>query len=266
MTIVRKSAALLAIGLATATLAACGSDDGATTGTGAESRPKLTVLAAASLTEALTSCTRDYADADVRLSFGGSDELAAQLRRGVPADLYAAANAKLPQQLADENVVTTPVPYAGNEVVLAVPAKDAKVTSLADLAEQSSARLAIGSPSVPIGSATRKVLGRLPAAEEQAILDRVKTEEPDVKSVLAKLQRGVVDAAFVYRTDVQAAGDTVRAITLPAATEPQVTYEGAVVRSSKHADAASALLEDLRSGGCQRALRDAGFLPAPEAG
>lgn len=264
MTIARRSAALLAITLATVGLVACGNDDASTGGTGA-AHPKLTVLAAASLTEALTSCTRDYPDADVRLSFGGSDELAAQLRRGVPADLYAAANAKLPQQLAGEGVVTTPVVYAGNEVVLAVPATDAKVTSLEDLAAQSSARLAIGSPSVPIGSATRKLLGRLPTAEEQAILDRVKTEEPDVKSVLAKLQRGVVDAAFVYRTDVRAAGDTVRAITLPAATEPRVTYEGAVVRRSKHADAAAALLDDLRGGDCRQALRAAGFLPASEA-
>lgn len=267
MTAARGVAALLTAALATITLAGCGGDgDASTSGSGGESRPRLTVLAAASLTEALTACTRDYADADVRLSFGGSDELAAQLRRGVPADLYAAANAKLPRQLADEDLVTSPVPYAGNEVVLAVPAKDAKVTSLADLAEQPSALLAIGSPSVPIGSATRKVLGRLPTAEEQAIMDRVKTEEPDVKSVLAKLQRGVVDAAFVYRTDVHAAGEAVRAITLPAATAPQVAYEGAVVRSSKHADAATALMEDLRSGGCQRALRAAGFLSAAEAG
>lgn len=266
MSVGPRLAALTAAALAVATLAACGSDDAVTSRSGGGARPTLTVLAAASLTEALTSCTREYADADVRLSFGGSDELAAQLRRGVPADLYAAANATLPRQLADEGVATTPVPYAGNEVVLAVPAKDAKVTSLAELAAESSARLAIGSPSVPIGSATRKLLGRLPAPEEQAILARVKTEEPDVKSVLAKLQRGVVDAAFVYRTDVRAAGDTVRAISLPAETDPRVTYAGAVVRSSKHPDAAAALLADLRGGGCQQALRDAGFLSASEAG
>lgn len=258
----RTGGSLAAVALATAGLAGCGSDDGSSAST---SRPTLTVLAAASLTEALSSCTRDYAPAKVRLSFGGSDELAAQLRRGVPADLYAAANATLPRQLADENLVDAPVAYARNEVVLAVPAKDARVTSLTDLAGDASARLAIGSPTVPIGSATRKVLERLPAAEQEAILERVKTEEPDVKSVLAKLQRGVVDAAFVYRTDVQATKGQVRAIELPAITEPTVTYEGAVVRDRKHADAASALLEDLRSGACQRALRSAGFL-APEAG
>jgi molybdate transport system substrate-binding protein len=264
MRLVRTTAALATIALATTALTACGGGDDAASTAGGGSRPTLTVLAAASLTEALTACTRDYPDAKVRLSFGGSDELAAQLRRGVPADLYAAANAKLPQQLADEGTVTTPVPYARNEVVLAVPAQDARVTSLADLAADSSARLAIGSPTVPIGSATRSLLGRLPAAEEQAILDRVKTEEPDVKSVLAKLQRGVVDAAFVYRTDVQATGGAVRAIALPAETEPTVTYEGAVVRAGKHADAATALLEDLRGGDCQQALQTAGFLPPEE--
>lgn len=256
----RTCASLAAVVMTAAALAACGSDDDTST-----SRPTLTVLAAASLTEALTACTRDYAPAEVRLSFGGSDELAAQLRRGVPADLYAAANATLPQQLADEGTVTTPVAYARNEVVLAVPAKDPQVTSLADLADDSSATLAIGSPTVPIGSATRKVLGRLPAAEEQAIMARVKTEEPDVKSVLAKLQRGVVDAAFVYRTDVEATKGAVRAISLPASTEPMVTYEGAVVRASKQTDAATALMQDLRTGNCQKQLRSAGFL-APEGG
>lgn len=258
----RTGGSLAAVVLVTAGLAGCGSDTGSSAST---SRPTLTVLAAASLTEALTTCTRDYAPAKVRLSFGGSDELAAQLRRGVPADLYAAANATLPQQLADEGTVEAPVAYARNEVVLAVPAKDPRVTSLADLADDSSAKLAIGSPTVPIGSATRKTLGRLPAAEEEAILARVKTEEPDVKSVLAKLQRGVVDAAFVYRTDVQATKGAVRAIALPASTEPTVTYEGAVVRDSKNSDAATALIEDLRTGNCQQALRSAGFL-APEAG
>lgn len=260
MTRLRTLTSLAAVALTTAPLAACGSADDTST-----SRPTLTVLAAASLTEALTACTRDYAPAEVRLSFGGSDELAAQLRRGAPADLYAAANATLPQQLTDEGTVSAPVAYARNEVVLAVPAKDPRVTSLADLADDVSAKLAIGSPTVPIGSATRKLLGRLPPAEERAITARVKTEEPDVKSVLAKLQRGVVDAAFVYRTDVQATKGAVRAISLPATTEPTVTYEGAVVRAGKRTDAATALLEDLRTGGCQRALQSAGFL-APEAG
>jgi molybdate transport system substrate-binding protein len=69
----------------------CGSDDGEPAG---EQRPRLVVSAAASLTDALTACSRDFEAADVRLSFGGSDELAAQIRQGVKPDVYAAANTR----------------------------------------------------------------------------------------------------------------------------------------------------------------------------
>lgn len=244
-------------------LTACGSDgeDGSIAAAG--ERPTLTVLAAASLTEVLTGCTKQYASADVRLSFGGSDELAAQIRRGVGGDLFAAANTAIPEQLAGEGKVEPPVGFAANELVLAVPAADARLTSLDGLVDDPSLKLAVGSESVPVGSYTRKALDRLPAAQRDAVLDRVRTEEPDAKSVLAKLQRGVVDAAFVYRTDVQATKGAVVAISLPDAVRPTVAYDAAVIRGGDR-DAADALLEDLRAGRCQAALRDAGFL-APVA-
>ena len=52
------------------------------------------------MTEALTNCARDFEGATVRLSFAGSDELAAQIRRGVKPDVYAAANTALPEDAA----------------------------------------------------------------------------------------------------------------------------------------------------------------------
>jgi len=262
----RPAAAVLAAVTALG-LAACGSDDdeGATTGGGSGDRPTIVVQAAASLTEALTRCAEDSTAARVRLSFGGSDELAAQIRRGGGGDVLAAANATIPAELAKEGKVERPVPFAGNELVLAVPAKGGAVASLDDLAA-GRGTLAIGSKSVPVGSYTRKALGRLPEARRDAILDRVRTEEPDVKSVLAKLQQGVVDAAFVYRTDVTATKGAVRAIGLPAAIQPKVGYDAAVITGTRQPQAAAAFLEDLRSGACQRALRDAGFLPPDERG
>lgn len=249
-------------------LAACGSDDedaSSTGGSGGE-RPTLTVRAAASLTGALTACTKEYAPARVRLSFAGSDELAAQIRKGAGGDLFAAANATLPQELAKEGKVGTPVRFAGNELVLAVPAEGAKVDSLQAIADGDDVRLAVGAPSVPVGSYTRTALGRLPAAQRDAILGRVRTEEPDVGSVLAKLQQGVVDAAFVYRTDVTATKGAVTAIALPTAIRPKVSYEAAVVTGSGQEQAATALLEDLRDGTCGRTLRAAGFLAPGAAG
>ena len=45
--------------------------------------------------------------------FAGSDELAAQIRKGVKPDVFAAANTKLPDQLFDEGLVEKPVDLRG---------------------------------------------------------------------------------------------------------------------------------------------------------
>ena len=63
----------------------------------------------------------------MRLSFAGSDELAAQIHQGVKPDVYAAANTKLPDALHEEGLLEQPVEFATNEFVLAVP-KDSRST------------------------------------------------------------------------------------------------------------------------------------------
>ena len=68
----------------------------------------------------------------MRLSFAGSDELAAQIRQGVKPDVYAAANTKLPDALYDEGLLEQPVEFATNTFVLAVP-KDSEIDSIDDL-------------------------------------------------------------------------------------------------------------------------------------
>ena len=175
------------------------------------------------MTEALTTCSQDFSGADVRLSFAGSDELAAQIRQGVKPDVYAAANTKLPEELNKEGLLSKPVEFATNELVIAVP-EGLGDSSARRPCAQSGVKLAIGSESVPIGSYTREVLARLPKAEADAILANVRSNEPDVKGIVGKLTQGAVDAGFVYVTDVNAAGDELRAVKLPAELEPDVTY------------------------------------------
>jgi molybdate transport system substrate-binding protein len=222
----------------------------------------LTVSAAASLKTALDAYGEAFADATVRAQYAGSDELAAQIRQGVRPDVYAAANTTLPQQLFQAGLLERPRVFAGNELVLAVPARDAAVRGLDDLGRDG-VRIAVGARGVPVGAYTRAVLARLGAARERAILANVRSEEPDVNGVVGKLSQGAADAGFVYRTDVTAADGTLRAISLPARVRPAVAYAAAVVKGARQPLAARRYVEGLVSGRGREALRAAGFLPPP---
>ena len=219
--------------------------------------PQLVVSAASSLRNAFTNYGAQFKDAKVRLSFGGSDELAAQIRAGGKADVFAAANTKLPDALYAEGKVEKPVKFTANKLVLAVP-KGSSVKSVDDLIKPG-VKVAIGSAGVPIGSYTREVLAGLPAQTRNRILANVKTEEPDVAGIVGKLTQGAVDAGFVYVTDVDATKGALKAIELPAS--PPVTYEAAVVKGTKHPAEAKAFTDGLVSGGGQQALQKAGFQP-----
>jgi molybdate transport system substrate-binding protein len=241
--------------------AGCGSGDKGSSSGGGESGP-LVVSAAASLQDAFTAYGRDLGSPPPRFSFAGSDELAAQIRQGVKPDVFASANTKLPGALHASGLVGAPTVFAGNRLVLAVPSKQSKITSLAGI-ERPGVSVATGSATVPIGSYTQKVLARLPAAKRSAILANVRSKEPDVKGIVGKLTQGAVDAGFVYITDVKATHGALRAIELPKSLKPSAAYGVAVVKGAKHPGAAKAFVAGLLHGPGQRALRAAGFEPPP---
>jgi molybdate transport system substrate-binding protein len=252
----RPIAALAALALLAA---GCGEKSEPTSTAGGQT---LTVSAASSLKTAFDAYAKSFTGADVRAQFAGSDELAAQIEQGVKPDVYAAANTKLPEQLFAKGLVEKPRVFAGNELVLAVPAGSGRVHGLADLGRKG-VTIAVGAKAGPVGSYTQQVLDRLGGAQEKAILGNVRSEEPDVKGVVGKLSQHAVDAGFVYRSDVKAAGSALRAIALPARLQPKVAYAAAVVKGAKQPLLARRYIDGLVSGRGQDALRAAGFLPPP---
>ena len=234
-------------------LAGCGGDDDET--------PQLTVSAAASLKQAFTQYGREFSAARARYSFAGSDELAAQIRQGVKPDVYAAANTALPQQLYEQGLVEQPTVFAGNRLVLAVPAGSG-IGGLDDLAANG-VTIAIGAEDVPVGSYTRTVLDKLPSAQSKAILANVRTEEPDVAGITGKLTQGAVDAGFLYVSDVRATDGALEAVELPDTLQPDVAYGVAVVKGARNADEAREFIAGLLDGAGAQALERAGFEPPP---
>jgi molybdate transport system substrate-binding protein len=251
-------ATLLAAGVLVG--AGCGDDDDGGAGAdGATENKTIVVSAAASLTEALNACKDDVGGVTPKLSFAGSDELAAQIRQGVKPDVFLSANTKLPDALRKEGRLGEPVEFASNELVVAVP-KDSKVASIEDLGDDG-VTVVLGSGSVPFGSYTREVLGRLPNDESKSILDNVRSNEPDVKSAVGKLTQGAADASFTYNSDVEATDGKLKAIKLPEDLQPVVAYGAGVVEGAKEPEAAQKYLDSVTEGACRQALMDAGFGP-----
>ena len=54
----------------------------------------------------------------MKLNFAGSDQLAAQIEQGVPADVYAAASPKYPEELQGKNLLGDTTNFATNSLVV----------------------------------------------------------------------------------------------------------------------------------------------------
>jgi len=197
-------------------------------------------------------------DARPAYSFGGSDQLAFQIRQGAPADVFASASPELTQALFREGLVETPQAFASNSLALAVPRSNpARLESVFDLRRRTNVKLVVGTAQVPVGAYTREVLKRLRLS---GVLAQVVSEEPDARSIVGKLALGEADAGFVYRTDVVPVADRVKAIVIPARWQPSVRYEVAVVRTASDRAAARRFVTALAtSEPARRAFARAGF-------
>lgn len=223
---------------------------------GSSGTAELKVSAAASLKDAFTGYGERFGH--VTFSFAGSDELAAQIRAGARPGVFASANTKLPAALFASGLVDKPVPFATNQLVLAVPAHGSKIVSIDDLTKPG-VTIAVGDSTVPVGTYTATVLARLPAGERAAITRNIRSQEPSVDGIVGKLTTGAVDAGFLYITDVKAAQGALEAITLPSSLQPVVVYGVAVVKGSGQESRAKQFVDGLLSGSGRQALARAGF-------
>lgn len=235
---------------AAAALSACGGD----------TRRQVDVAAAASLQQAFSRYSHEL-PMQVRLSFAGSDALAAQIEQGVRPDVFASANTKLPDVLFAKGLVERPVEFAANRLVVAVPARS-PVAAFSDL-ERGGTTIGAGEANVPVGAYTAQVLARLPAADRRRVLANIVDREPDVTGIVGKLLEEALDAGFVYETDVNATAGALRAIALPSSLEPTIAYAAAVVRGAPNPAGARAFIAGLLSGVGRADLRRDGFLPPP---
>ncbi|HXV56711.1 MAG TPA: molybdate ABC transporter substrate-binding protein [Gaiellaceae bacterium] len=243
---------LAALALLALAAASCGGDDaGRELGPSGGGVGDLTVFAAASLTEVFRQLAPE-----ATYSFGGSDELATQIREGAPADVYAAASPRFPAELAAEGLLEAPRAFATNRLVLVVPPDNpAGIESLDDLAA-GGVRLVLGAEGVPAGDYARQALEESGAA---GALENVVSHEEDVKGVLGKVASGEADAGLVYQTEADAAAGDVVAIELPEDAQVPVEYRIGILAGTGKREAAERFVRLLLGEEGRRALAAAGF-------
>jgi molybdate transport system substrate-binding protein len=259
---VALAAALSAAALSAAALTGCGSSSAGSGGSASPSAAgptgTITVLAAASLTEAFSTLGKQFEAAHpgtkVVFSFGPSSGLATQITQGAPADVFASASQKNMDQVTSAGAASSPTVFVKNTMEIAVPAANpAHVTGVADLAKKG-VKVALCQAQVPCGTVAKTVF------DNAQVKVTPVTEEADVKSVLSKVTLGEVDAGVVYVTDVRAAGDKVKGIEIPAGVNASTSYPIAALTKAPNAAGAKAFVAFVLSATGASVLTQDGFL------
>jgi len=235
----------------------------------------LTVMAAASLTEAFQELGELFEAQNpgiaVTFNFAGSQQLAAQLAEGAPADVFASANQSQMGVAVDSGRVDQGKIkiFAQNRLVVIYPRRNpASVEALEDLANPG-LKLVLAAKEVPIGQYSLEFLekAKLDPAFDTSFADRVLMNvvsyEQTVKAVLNKVVLGEADAGIVYSSDVngEAAGK-ISQLMIPDELNVIASYPIAVLKDSQHATQAQAFVDFVLSPTGQEILAKYGFMPA----
>jgi molybdate transport system substrate-binding protein len=232
----------------------------------AQSSSPLTVSAAISLSEALEAVAAAYRVAGgtpVVFNFGGSNALARQIVNGAPVDVFISADEAQMEVVEKADLVRagTRVPVVANRLVLVVDSRS-RVKAVTDLGVAEIRRIAIGDPvAVPAGVYARQYLERI---NEWTRLQPKMVPVANVRAALTAVQNGSADAAFVYATDARIAPALRVVATITGPQAPRIVYPGAVVRTSRHPQAAAKFLEFLRTPPALAILDKHGFTPVTD--
>jgi molybdate transport system substrate-binding protein len=217
----------------------------------------ITVYAAASLTEAFTSIGKQFEaahpGAKITFNFDASSTLATQIEQGAPADVFASAAPGNMTTVVQAGAAAAPTVFASNRAQIATPRRNpAHIAGVADLA-RSGVKVALCDAVVPCGVVAAAVLAKAGVSVKPV------SREANVKSALAKVQLGEVDAAIVYVTDVHAAGAKVTGVPIAAALNAATAYPIAPLTHAKNSRLAKAFVSYVLSPASRAVLTADGF-------
>ncbi|HLZ09084.1 MAG TPA: molybdate ABC transporter substrate-binding protein [Chloroflexota bacterium] len=245
------------------------------TATATQSGPgNLNVYAAASLTAAFGDIGKSFEAANpgtrVTFNFAGSSDLAAQIGKGAPADVFASANEAQMAVVVKSGQIAAdaPRPFARNRLVVIYPTSNpAKLAKLQDLANPG-VKVVLAAKAVPVGQYALDFLAKankdpsFGATYQADVVKNVVSYEQDVKAVLTKVTLGEADVGIVYTTDVTPdAASKVGRFVIPDALNTIAVYPIAAVKTSPQGDLAKKFVDYVLGTAGQMVLVKYGFIP-----
>ncbi|MEJ8475035.1 molybdate ABC transporter substrate-binding protein [Roseibium algae] len=228
----------------------------------ANASEKITVFAAASLTDALSEIGKVFQQGtgtEVVFSFAGTGTLARQVEAGAPADIFVSADEAwmiYVQEKGAVNAATMRI-IAGNDLVLIGSAEAAplSLTAKAIAGRLGDGRLVMADPeTVPAG---RYAKAALEATGLWATVSGHLAPMDNVRVVLASVARGDAPLGIVYGSDAKVEPKVAVLAEFPEETHPKIRYPAAetVIASIQ----AAAFMEFLTGPKAQAIFRSKGF-------
>ncbi len=206
-------------------------------------------------------------DVRVHLDFASSGLLRAKITAGAEADAFLSASAKDMDLLQYKGYIAGEKrrDLLTNSLVCVVPVKSRlQITSADDLLDKRVRRVAIGDPEhVPAGIYTREALLNMGLWNQLA--DKF-VPCADVRSTLAHVEMGTVEAAIVYATDINITNKVKKVFTIPQINHMPITYTICVLKKAPHPDAADMFLGFLASSHAAKVFTEYGFEPIVRKG
>lgn len=242
--------------------AGCGGSDD--TAKKEDSGKEITVLAAASLTDALndiiTEYNKDCSD-KIKTSYAGSGDLVQQIKGGAPCDLFISASKKNMDELEKGDLIDkeSRKDLLGNSLVLIATKEAADKVSMDALTTSAVKQIAIGEPeTVPAGKYAEQVFKSL------KITDKVKSKivkAKDVRAVLNYVETGDAECGFVYKTDAMLlkADKGKEVAVVDSKLHDPIVYPAAIIKDSKEAEATSNFYKYLESDYAKGVFEKYGF-------
>jgi len=260
---------VLAVSLA---LVSCGGSGGASEGGEKKQSGTLTVLAAASLTDAFGELAgtfeKAYPGVEVKASYESSSTLLAQIQQGAPADVFASADETKMDAAVDDGFVNgEPRIFVKNREIIMVPKDNpAGVEGFQDISEPG-VKLVLAEDEVPVAEYAKEILCKADeeygGGFEKAVMSNIVSREADVRASVNRVALGEADATFGYESDYTPdVRDKVETVEIPEDLNITAAYPIAVLEGSKDPDLAKEWLDLVTGEEGQKVLEKWGFEPA----